>query len=422
MGVIEEYGTILLALAIIFGFFMAWGVGANDVANAMGTSVGAKAITIKQAIIIAMIFEFAGAYLAGGEVTSTIRKGIIDPELLGDQPELLVYGMMSALLAAGIWLFIATTYGWPVSTTHSIVGAIVGFAAVGISVGAVNWGKVGEIVSSWVISPVLAGTMSFLLYMSVRKFIYDTADPFKSAKRAVPVYIFMMGYVISMVTMVKGLKHVGLDLSFEQSLMYSFGAAGFVTLLGVIALTRIKRVIESSHYDLINVERIFGVLMVFTACAMAFAHGSNDVANAIGPLAAVNSIVSSGGIVAQKAQMPHWLLLLGGGGIVAGLALYGYRVMRTIGTHITELTPSSGFAAELAAASTVVVASAYSLPVSTTHTLVGGVLGVGLARGMAALNLRMIGTIFVSWMVTLPAGAFLSIIFFFLFKFIFSTG
>jgi PiT family inorganic phosphate transporter len=422
MGVIEEYGTILLALAIIFGFFMAWGVGANDVANAMGTSVGAKAITIKQAIIIAMIFEFAGAYLAGGEVTSTIRKGIIDPELLGDQPELLVYGMMSALLAAGIWLFIATTYGWPVSTTHSIVGAIVGFAAVGISVDAVNWGKVGEIVSSWVISPVLAGTMSFLLYMSVRKFIFDTADPFKSAKRAVPVYIFMMGYVISMVTMVKGLKHVGLDLSFEQSLMYSFGAAGFVTLLGVIALTRIKRVIESSHYDLINLERIFGVLMIFTACAMAFAHGSNDVANAIGPLAAVNSIVSSGGIVAQKAQMPHWLLLLGGGGIVAGLALYGYRVMRTIGTQITELTPSSGFAAELAAASTVVVASAYSLPVSTTHTLVGGVLGVGLARGMAALNLRMIGTIFVSWMVTLPAGAFLSIIFFFLFKFIFSTG
>lgn len=422
MGVIEEYGTILLALAIIFGFFMAWGVGANDVANAMGTSVGAKAITIKQAIFIAMIFEFAGAYFAGGEVTSTIRKGILDPELLGDQPELLVYGMMSALLAAGIWLLIATTYGWPVSTTHTIVGAIVGFASVGISVDAVNWDKVGEIVSSWVISPVMAGTMSFLLYMSVRKFIFDTADPFKSAKRAVPVYIFMMGYVISMVTMVKGLKHVGLEISFEQSLVYSLVAAGGLTLLGVIALTRIKRVIESSHYDLINVERIFGVLMVFTACAMAFAHGSNDVANAIGPLAAVNSIVSSGGMVTQNAQIPPWLLLLGGSGIVAGLALYGYRVMKTIGTHITELTPSSGFAAELAAASTVVVASAYSLPVSTTHTLVGGVLGVGLARGIAALNLRVIGTIFVSWMVTLPAGALLSITFFYLFKFIFSPG
>jgi len=385
----------------------------------MGTSVGAKAITIKQAIIIAMVFEFAGAYLAGGEVTSTIRKGIIDPELLGDEPELLVYGMMSALLAAGLWLFIATTFGWPVSTTHSIVGAIVGFAAVGISVDAVNWGKVGEIVSSWVVSPVMAGTMSFLLYMSVRKFIFDTDDPFKMAKRLVPIYIFMMGYVISMVTMVKGLKHIGLELSFQEAMRYSVLVAAGIMMLGIVALLRIRRVTESRQYDLLNVEKVFGVLMVSTACSMAFAHGSNDVANAIGPLAAINSIVSSGGMVAQEAQMPHWLLLLGGGGIVAGLALYGYRVIRTIGTHITELTPSSGFAAELAAASTVVVASAYSLPVSTTHTLVGGVLGVGLARGIAAINLRVVGTIFVSWMVTLPAGAILAIIFFYLFKFIF---
>lgn len=277
----------------------------------MGTSVGAKAITIKQAIIIAMVFEFAGAYLAGGEVTSTIRKGIIDPELLGDEPELLVYGMMSALLAAGLWLFIATTFGWPVSTTHSIVGAIVGFAAVGISVDAVNWGKVGEIVSSWVVSPVMAGTMSFLLYMSVRKFIFDTDDPFKMAKRLVPIYIFMMGYVISMVTMVKGLKHIGLELSFQEAMRYSVLVAAGIMMLGIVALLRIRRVTESRQYDLLNVEKVFGVLMVFTACSMAFAHGSNDVANAIGPLAAINSIVSSGGMVAQEAQMPHWLLLLG---------------------------------------------------------------------------------------------------------------
>ena len=273
MGVIEDYGSTLLLLAIIFGFFMAWGVGANDVANAMGTSVGAKAITIKQAIIIAVIFEFAGAYLAGGEVTATIRKGIIDPELLGDQPELLVYGMMSALLAAGIWLFIATTFGWPVSTTHTIVGANVGFAAVGISVDAVNWLKVGEIVSSWVISPILAGTMSFLLYQSVRKFIFDTKDPFMAAKRYVPVYIFMVGFIISLVTMVKGLKHVGLNLSFQQALMYSFGVALVVTFLGVLGISRIRRVVRSAHQDLISVERIFGVLMIFTACSMAFAHG-----------------------------------------------------------------------------------------------------------------------------------------------------
>ena len=422
MGVIEEFGSTLLILTVCFGFFMAWGVGANDVANAMGTSVGAKAITIKQAILIAMVFEFAGAYLAGGEVTSTIRKGIIDPELLSDEPELLVYGMMSALLAAGIWLFIATTYGWPVSTTHSIVGAIVGFASVGISVDAVNWMKVGNIAASWVVSPVLAGTVAFFLYMSVRRFVFDTTDPFASAKRVIPFYIFLVGFVISMVTMVKGLKHVGLDLTFQQAILYSMVVAGLVCLIGVVALTRIKRVVASLNHDIVNIERMFGVLMLFTACAMAFAHGSNDVANAIGPLAAVNSIIESGGDVVQKARMPTWILFLGGVGIVAGLAIYGYRVMQTIGTHITELTPSSGFAAELAAATTVVLASAYSLPVSTTHTLVGGVLGVGLAKGLHALNLRVVGTIFLSWLVTLPAGAILAIIFFYIFKAIFGTG
>lgn len=422
MGVIEDSGSTLLLLAILFGFFMAWGVGANDVANAMGTSVGSKAITIKQAILIAMVFEFAGAYLAGGEVTSTIRKGIIDPDALSGSPELLVYGMMAALLAAGTWLLVATTMGWPVSTTHSIVGAIVGFAAVGISVDAVAWGKVGEIVSSWVVSPVMAGTLAFLLYMSVRRFIFGNPDPYVAAKRLVPVYMFMVGFVISMVTMVKGLKHLGLDLSFEQAIIYSLGFAAMITVVGALALTRIKRVSDSEQHNIVTVERIFGVLMIFTACSMAFAHGSNDVANAIGPLAAINGIIESGGVVAQSSAMPAWILLLGGGGIVAGLALYGYRVIRTIGTGITELTPSSGFAAELAAATTVVLASGYSLPVSTTHTLVGGVLGVGLARGIAALNLRVVGTIFVSWMVTLPAGAILSIIFFYFFKWMFGTG
>jgi PiT family inorganic phosphate transporter len=330
--------------------------------------------------------------------------------------------MMSALLAAGIWLFIATTYGWPVSTTHSIVGAIVGFASVGISVDAVNWMKVGNIAASWVVSPVLAGTVAFFLYMSVRRFVFDTTDPFASAKRVIPFYIFLVGFVISMVTMVKGLKHLGLDLTFQQAILYSMVIAGLVCLIGVVALTRIKRVVASLNHDIVNIERMFGVLMLFTACAMAFAHGSNDVANAIGPLAAVNSIIESGGDVVQKARMPTWILFLGGAGIVAGLAIYGYRVMQTIGTHITELTPSSGFAAELAAATTVVLASAYSLPVSTTHTLVGGVLGVGLAKGLHALNLRVVGTIFLSWLVTLPAGAILAIIFFYIFKAIFGTG
>ena len=212
MEIIAQYGSVFLIMACLFGFFMAWGIGANDVANAMGTSVGSRALTIKQAILIAMIFEFLGAYLAGGEVTSTIRKGIIDTQVMEDQPQLMVYGMMSALLAAGTWLLIASMKGWPVSTTHSIVGAIVGFASVGIAVDAVNWGKVGGIVASWVVSPVLAGTISFGLFMSVKKFILDTDDPFSRAKKYIPIYMWMVGFMISMVTMLKGLKHVGLDL------------------------------------------------------------------------------------------------------------------------------------------------------------------------------------------------------------------
>ena len=422
MVIIENYGFILLSIAIVCGLFMAWGVGANDVANAMGTSVGAKAITIKQAIIIAMVFECAGAYLAGGEVTDTIRKGIIDPELLGVHPELLVYGMISSLLAAGIWLLIATTFGWPVSTTHTIVGAIVGFAAVGISIDAINWGKVIQIVLSWVISPVLAGVLAFVLYMSVRHFILNTPNPLRSAKRGVPVYIFLVGFIISMVSLVKGLKHVGLDVGFQDAVLYALMIAFLLTMIGSVLVSRIESHSRSVHEEIVNVERVFGVLMLFTACSMAFAHGSNDVANAIGPLAAINSVISSGGEVAQKAIMPSWLLLLGAGGIALGLITYGYKVIRTIGTNITELTPSSGFAAELAAATTVVIASGSSIPVSTTHTLVGGVLGVGLAHGLAALNLRMVGTIFTSWIVTLPAGALLSILFFYLLKGVFGVG
>jgi PiT family inorganic phosphate transporter len=419
MEAIAQYGTILLVLTVAFGFFMAWGVGANDVANAMGTSVGAQAITIKQAIIIAMVFEFAGAYLAGGEVTGTIRKGIVDPELLAETPDLLVYGMMAALLAAATWLLVATTFGWPVSTTHSIVGAIVGFASVGISVDAVKWAKVAEIAASWIVSPVIAGTASFLLFMSVRRFIFAAPDPYIAAKRLVPIYIFMVGFVVSMVTLTKGLKHVGLDISFQESLVYAVGFAGVITAIGALIIRQLK--VSERDDPTRRVEGVFAILMIFTACSMAFAHGSNDVANAIGPVAAVYGVIDSGGLVAQTSSTPPWILLLGGVGILAGLALYGYRVMATIGKHITELTPSSGFAAELAAATTVVVASGFSLPVSTTHTLVGGVLGVGLARGISALNLRVVGTIFLSWLVTLPAGAVLAIVFFYIFRWIFSV-
>ncbi len=424
MEIIASYGPQFLGLACIAGFFMAWGIGANDVANAMGTSVGSGALTIRQAILIAIVFEFLGAYLAGGEVTATIRKGIIDPNLLADTPELLVYGMMSALFAAGTWLMIASVRGWPVSTTHSIVGAIVGFAAVGISVDSVNWSQVTTIVASWVISPVLAGFISFGLFMSVQRLILDTDDPFRQAKRLIPVYIWIVGFMISMVTLLKGLKHLGLELDFglgskfANALPLSVAIGVVIALMGAYFLREI-RYEENEDNRFASVERVFGVLMVFTACSMAFAHGSNDVANAVGPLAAVANIVQSGGLVSSTAPMPTWILLTGAAGIVLGLATYGWKVIATVGQKITELTPSRGFAATLAAATTVVFASGTGLPISTTHTLVGAVLGVGLARGIAAIDLRVIGSIFMSWLITLPAGAILAVIFFYTLRGIF---
>lgn len=421
MELITSYGTIFLILACIFGLFMAWGIGANDVANAMGTSVGSGAITIKQAVLIAAIFEFAGAFLAGGQVTKTIRKGIIDADLLSATPELLVYGMLASLLSAGIWLLVASKFGWPVSTTHSIVGAIVGFAAVGIGMDAVHWSKVGTIVMSWVISPALAGAASYWLFRSVQKLILNRDDPFESAKQVVPYYVFLTGFIIALVTMFKGLKHVGLEVSTVESYSYAFVFGLVIMFMSMISIRKLKIDPNADRdFHFANVERVFGVLMVVTACAMAFAHGSNDVANAIGPVAAIIGIVQSGGEIAQKSILPVWVLMLGGAGIVAGLLMYGRRVMATIGKNITELTPSRGFAATLAAATTVVFASGTGLPISTTHTLVGAVLGVGLARGIGALNLNVVRTIFLSWIVTLPAGALMSIFFFFTLKGIFS--
>ncbi len=421
MDIIAQYGTVFLILAAVFGLFMAWGIGANDVANAMATSVGSKALTIKQAVIIAAVFEFAGAILAGGQVTKTIRKGIVDADLLSANPELLLYGMLASLLAAGVWLLIASKNGWPVSTTHSIVGAIVGFAMVGIGMDAVHWDKVGFIVASWVVSPLLAGFLSYMLFRSVLNLILNTEHPFDNAKKYVPYYMFLVGFIISLVTLVKGLKHVGLNLTTMEQ--YGFAALiGFVIMIaGKLYINTIKHDPKADKdFHFTNVERVFGVLMVLTACAMAFAHGSNDVANAIGPVAAVVSIVQSGGEVASQAALPLWVLFLGGVGIVVGLVMYGKRVIETVGNQITELTPSRGFAATLAAATTVVLASGTGLPISTTHTLVGAILGVGLARGMAALNLTVIRNIFMSWVVTLPAGALLSILFFFTLKGIFS--
>ena len=411
-----EHMYLYMILAAIFGLFMAWGIGANDVANAMATSIGSRVLTLKQAIVIAAIFEFTGAVLAGGQVTSTIRKGMFDASLLSSTPELMVFGMLAALLAAATWLLIASNMGWPVSTTHSIVGAIIGFAVVGIGVDAVNWGKVGQIAMSWVASPLTAGVVAYLLFTSVQRLVLETPEPLANAKRYVPFYMFAAGFFLTLVTIFKGLKHVGLDLSPVESYSIATAIGIAIMLIGSYFIRKIELPEgASTSEEFASVERVFGVLMVVTACAMAFAHGSNDVANAVGPVAAVISVAQSGQVL-QESVLPLWVLMLGGVGIVIGLATYGRFVIETVGRNITHLTPSRGFAAELAAAGTVVVASGTGMPISTTHTLVGAVMGVGIARGIAALNLGVVRSIFLSWIITLPAGALLSITFFYILK------
>lgn len=420
MEIIAAYGTAMMILAVIFGLYMTWGIGANDLANAMGTSVGAGAVSVKQAIIIAMIFEFLGAVLAGVHVTNTIRQGIIDPSSIVNTPEILIYGMLASLLAAAVWLMIASAKGWPVSTTHSIIGALIGFAIVGISPDAVKWSKVGSVVMSWIISPVVGGTISFLLVISTRKLIFNTDTPLKNAKKYAPMYIFMGGFFISLITLFKGLSHLNLKLTTFESFALATGFGLLTAGVGWLFIRKIKDDPNANKsFSYASVEKVFTPMMLFTACSMAFAHGSNDVANGIGPLAAIYSIISSGGNVMQSSPLPLWILLLGGTGIVLGLITLGYRVMLTVGKKITELTPSRGFCAELAAAITVVIASRTGLPVSTTHILVGSVLGVGLARGIGALDLRVILNIIISWLVTLPAGAIMAMLFFFTLKGIF---
>jgi len=406
--IIAEYGIWFIILAFVFGIYMAWGIGANDVGNAMGTSVGSGAITIKQAIFIAGICEFAGAFLAGGTVTGTIKSGIIDPSALADMPHLLVFGMLASLLASGIWLMIASGRGWPVSTTHTIVGALVGFGIAGIGTHAILWDGLGEIVASWFISPVLGGIIALVLMLSVRKLVFETDDPFGNAKKWAPFYIFLVGYIVSVVTLSKGLQNFNLNFSTLETQVGSIAVGIICAIIGKLLVNKVQfDNTADRRFHFANVEKVFTPMMVFTAAAMSFAHGSNDVANGIGPLTAVLELVHHGQLV-SNAPVPWWVLFAGGLAIVVGLATLGYRVMRTIGTKITELTPSRGYCATLAAATTVVLSSGLGLPVSTTHIAVGAVMGVGLARGIGALDLRVLGNIVVSWFITLPVGALLA--------------
>ena len=462
---------VIIVLANLFGFYMAWGIGANDVANAMGTSVGSGALTLKRAVILAAVLEFAGAFLAGSHVSETVRKGIVDPAIFAGDATGFMLGMLAALLAAGAWLQVASYFGWPVSTTHSIVGAVVGFGAAYGGMAAVHWGKVGTIVASWVVSPLLSGILSYFIFRLVLKQIFYTRNPVHAAKRFAPWMAFVVFFVLTLATVFKGLKNLKLDLDFPMALLI----AALVGLVGALitgflirkfvdeeglepveydpalakslsrAAKHLRRVEASAQgpmkseinsmlsdvhrmtlearekYQFMTdnpqyqkVERLFVYLQILSACAVAFAHGANDVANAIGPMSAVISVARAGGdVVAAKSPVPLWVLALGGVGIVIGLATWGWRVMETIGKKITMLTPSRGFCAEFGAATTIVIASKLSLPISTTHTLVGAVMGVGLARGLSGLNFTMVRDIGISWVVTIPAGAGLAILFFY---------
>lgn len=475
-----EHGAAiaLLVVAVVAGFYMAWNIGANDVANAMGTSVGSGALTYRKAMLVAGLLEFSGAVLVGMHVTETVRKKMLDPTTI--PTDVLMIGMVASLLGAGTWLLIATALGRPVSTTHSIVGAIFGFGLMVAGVHAVNWSKIGEIVVSWVVSPLMSGAIAYLLFSWIEAAVIKSVDPVSAARRWFPAYVFLVFFVMVLVTIFKGLANLRLDLTLDQAVTVAV-AIGLVaaavggwlirraevpevdeTLLGgaqplsvergladvSLRVSRLRGLaggpvqerLASIENELVAlaaeanehsvparlrpeyrfVERAFGSLQVLSACFVAFAHGSNDVANAVGPLAAVVTLVHGGReALAGSTPVPFWVLVLGATGIVVGLATFGRRVMQTIGTRITDLTPSRGFSAEVAAASTIVLASRLGLPVSTTHTLVGGVLGVGLARGIANINPTVVREIMIAWAIEVPAAAGLCVLFYGLLQLVF---
>ena len=407
-----DLDTFLLSFAVIACIYMACNIGANDVANAMGTSVGSKALTFKQAIMIAAVAEFIGAFFVGGHVSDTIRKGMLDPTIFEAVPYHLVYGMISALIAAALWLHIASYLGWPVSTTHSIVGGVVGFGVIAGGMDVINWGKMGQVVLSWVVSPVMGGLVAFCVFKFISKKVFSKRTPLVHAKNLLPYMVFCVFVILANAMVYKGLKNLHLDFSFPEAMFYSVivGVVGF--FISKPLAKKIPDVPKKEiHKQLEATENIFKYLQITTAFYIAFAHGSNDVANAVGPLAAVVSILNSG-TVAMKVAMPTWILALGGAFIVLGLLIWGRRVMETIGKKITEITPSRGFCATFAGATVVLICSKMGLPVSTTHTLVGSVIGVGLARGLPTLDLGIVKEIVMSWLATVPFTALLAAILF----------
>ncbi|MDH3348798.1 MAG: inorganic phosphate transporter [Desulfobulbaceae bacterium] len=418
----------IIGLTAVLGLYMAWNIGANDVANSMADAVGSKAITIRNAVIAAGICEFAGAVLVGSQVTNTVRKGIVDPSILASLPGMtpedaaviLVLGMSAALLSAAFWLNISTLYGLPVSTTHSIVGAVAGFGIVAAGWQAVNWAKMGQIVASWFISPVAGGIMAFIIFNYISKSILGKEKPAQAAINRIPFIVFVMTAVVMLATVYKGLKHVTGDITWindQNTLIFSLVISTVAAVIYYFfAKANLKDKVELSIGKQNKaVEKMFVPLVIVSSCSVAFAHGANDVANSVGPLAAIHHVLTTGAID-MKVPVPLWILSLGGIGIVLGLATYGYKVMSTVGSDITEITPSRGVAADIAATATVLICTRLSLPVSTTHTLVGAILGIGMAKGLGGINKRLVTSIFGSWIFTVPAAAIMSIVFFFIGK------
>ena len=411
---------IIICFAATLGLYMAWNIGANDVANSMADAVGSKAMSIRSAVIAAGICEFAGAVLVGAQVTDTVRKGIVDPAVLATLPGItphdaaviLVIGMSAALISAAFWLNMSTLIGMPVSTTHSIVGAVAGFGIVAAGWDAVNWVKMGQIVASWFISPVAGGLLAYLIFIYISKSILGQEKPTKAAIKHVPYIVFVLTAVVLLATIYKGLKHVIKNIDWLTDSRAFTLSLLLAVLAAVVSKFYVQYKLKGKEDDKLGdqleaVERIFVPLVIVSSCSVAFAHGANDVANSVGPLAAIVNILQTG-IIDTKVPVPLWILTLGGVGIVLGLSTYGYRVMMTVGTKITEITPSRGVAADIAATATVLVCTRLSLPVSTTHTLVGAILGIGLARGLSGINMRIVYSIFGSWIFTVPAAAIMS--------------
>lgn len=415
-----DHNSLYIFFACLFGLLMTWGVGANDLANVMSTTLGSKAITPRQAMFIAIIFEFAGAFLGGGDVTLTMRDGIINFSTLTESPEIVIHGMLAVLMAGMTWMATASYFGLPVSITNAIVGAVVGFGSVVLGLDAIHWQQVSMIGISWLCSPILAGIFSFILFMSIQYFILGRADPVYYAKRYLPIYLFFVGLIIVYITLLKGLDHFHIPISLSETLIL-LALGGFLTMIiGHIVIRRLPTPPPSLHHEqFVFVEKLFSLLMALTACAMVFAHGANDVSVAVGPITIINGLMKQKAHLMVESYVPLWITLLGVVGVILGLLMYGRKVIETVGNGITTLTPSRAFAATLAAALAVVGATSTGIPVSATQTLVGAVLGVGLARGIGALNLIVIRNIFMSWIITLPASCLLTIAYYELLQFLF---